>query len=65
MPLRNLLIYGPSGNGKSMAVQRLAQASSLDYAIVNGSDFGPWGKMAATETHKLFSWARSSRRGGC
>jgi AAA+ superfamily predicted ATPase len=63
LPLRNVLVLGSSGNGKSLAVQRLAEASGLEHATINGSDFGPWGGAAAAEVHKLFAWAKTSRRG--
>ena len=63
LPLRSLLILGPSGNGKSKLVRLLAQQSGLDCAIVNASNFGPWGGSAAAEVHALFAWAQQSSKG--
>jgi ATPase family AAA domain-containing protein 3A/B len=35
----------------------------LDYAILTGGDIAPLGRDAVTELHKLFDWAKTSRRG--
>lgn len=37
-PFRNLLFYGPPGNGKTMIARRLATLSGLDYAIMSGGE---------------------------
>lgn len=63
LAFRNLLVLGPSGNGKSKLVRLLADESGLDCAIVNASNFGPWGGSAAAELHTLFAWARHSSKG--
>ena len=38
-PFRNLLFYGPPGNGKTMIARRLAKLSGLDYAIMSGGEY--------------------------
>lgn len=46
-----------------MFARGLAQHSGLDYAIMTGGDIAPLGRDAVTELHKLFDWAKTSRRG--
>jgi len=62
-PFRHLLLHGPPGTGKTMFARGLAQHSGLDYAILTGGDIAPLGRDAVTELHKLFEWAKTSRRG--
>ena len=62
-PFRHLLLHGPPGTGKTMFARGLAQHSGLDYAILTGGDVAPLGRDAVTELHKLFDWAKTSRRG--
>lgn len=62
-PFRHLLLHGPPGTGKTMFARNLAHHSGLDYAILTGGDVAPLGRDAVTELHKLFDWARTSRRG--
>lgn len=54
---------GPPGTGKTLFARNLAQHSGLDYAILTGGDIAPLGRDAVTELHKLFDWAKTSRRG--
>ena len=54
---------GPPGTGKTMFARGLAQHSGLDYAVLTGGDIAPLGRDAVTELHKLFDWAKTSRRG--
>ncbi|XP_061189891.1 ATPase family AAA domain-containing protein 3-A-like [Saccostrea echinata] len=60
---RNLLMYGPPGTGKTMFAKSLAQHSGMDYAIMTGGDVAPMGKEGVTAMHKVFDWAKASRRG--
>lgn len=46
-----------------MFAKNLAQHSGLEYAILTGGDIAPLGRDAVTELHKLFEWAKTSRRG--
>lgn len=62
-PLRHALFYGPPGTGKTMAAQRLARSVGLDYAVMAGGDVAPLAAEAVTELHRLFEWAKRSRRG--
>lgn len=49
--------------GKTLFAKKLALSSGLDYAILTGGDVAPLGRDAVTEIHRLFDWARASRRG--
>lgn len=62
-PLRHFMFYGPPGTGKTMVAQRLARNCGLDYAIMSGGDVAPLGANAVAEIHKLFEWAKRSRKG--
>lgn len=46
-----------------MFAKGLAQHSGLEYAILTGGDIAPLGRDAVTELHKLFDWAKTSRKG--
>lgn len=43
--------------------QRLAAHSGMDYAIMTGGDVAPMGRDGVTAMHRVFDWARTSRRG--
>lgn len=62
-PFRHLLLHGPPGTGKTMFARNLAHHSGLDYAVLTGGDIAPLGRDAVTELHKLFDWAKTSRKG--
>jgi len=62
-PYRHLLLHGPPGTGKTMFAKGLAHHSGLEYAILTGGDIAPLGRDAVTELHKLFDWAKTSRKG--
>ncbi len=44
-------------------LQSLAQHSGMDYAIMTGGDVAPMGRDGVTAMHRVFDWARTSRRG--
>ena len=62
-PFRHLLLHGPPGTGKTLFARSLAQNSGLDFAVFTGGDIAPLGRDAVTELHKLFDWAKTSRKG--
>lgn len=62
-PYRHLLLHGPPGTGKTMFARNLAHNSGLDFAVFTGGDIAPLGRDAVTELHKLFDWAKTSRKG--
>ena len=59
----NYSSLGPPGTGKTMFAKGLAHHSGLEYAILTGGDIAPLGRDAVTEIHKLFEWAKTSRKG--
>lgn len=60
---RNVLLHGAPGTGKTMFARKLAEHSGMDYAIMSGGDVAPMGKSGVTAIHKVFDWAKTSRRG--
>lgn len=60
---RNILFHGAPGTGKTLFAQKLANHSGMDYAIMTGGDVAPMGKDAVAAIHKVFDWAKTSRRG--
>lgn len=44
-------------------LQKLAANSGMDYAIMTGGDVAPMGREGVTAIHKVFDWAKSSRKG--
>lgn len=62
-PFQHILFYGPPGTGKTLVARQLAQSSGLDFAILSGGDVAPLGTAAVTEIHKVFDWAKTSKRG--
>ena len=39
------------------------KATGLDFAVFTGGNIAPLGRDAVTELHKLFDWAKTSRKG--
>lgn len=62
VPLRNVLLWGPPGTGKTMAAQRLARGCGMGYAMMSGGDVVPLGRDAVSELHKIFDWAEASAK---
>ncbi|XP_031724713.1 uncharacterized protein LOC116395186 [Anarrhichthys ocellatus] len=58
MPLCSVL-----NEALSIAFQKLALHSGMDYAIMTGGDVAPMGRDGVTAMHKVFDWASTSRRG--
>ncbi len=58
---RNLLLYGPSGTGKTMFAKKLAKESGLEYAFISGPSFAKFQESEALNAlDELFSWAEKS-----
>jgi len=62
-PFRHLLLHGSPGTGKTLFARTLARESGLEYAIMSGGDLGPLGREGPNELHKLFRWAKNSKKG--
>lgn len=60
---RNVLLHGPPGTGKTLFAKKLARNSGMDFAIMTGGDVQLMGDKSVEAVHKLFDWARTSRRG--
>ena len=35
----------------------------MEYAILTGGDVAPMGRLGVTAVHKVFDWAKTSRKG--
>lgn len=64
-PLRNVLIHGKTGTGKSMIARAIAE-SALDvpFAIMSGADIAPLDHLGPSELRNVLSWANRQRKGG-
>ena len=63
-PLRNILIFGRAGTGKTVLAEAVANASSLPYAFMSGADIAPLGSQGPAELRKLLLWAAKKSTGG-
>jgi len=59
----NVLLHGPPGTGKTLFARKLAYNSDMDYAMMSGGDLQVVGRKGVDSIHKLFAWAKTSRRG--
>ncbi len=65
IPLRNVLIYGQAGTGKSMIARAIAEAATgMPFAIMSGADIAPLENLGPSELRNVLSWANNQRSGG-
>lgn len=65
IPLRNVLIYGEAGTGKSMIARAIAEAANgMPFAIMSGADVAPLENLGPCELRNVLSWANNQRSGG-
>ncbi len=60
---RNIVLYGPSGTGKTMFARQLAKQSNMEFVVVTGSSFFQEG-AGIKAIDELFSWA-NKKKGLC
>lgn len=59
---RNLMLYGPSGTGKTIFAKQLAKNSGLDWVYMSGSSFSKFKDGdGITALDELFAWAKNSK----
>lgn len=63
-PLRNILIFGRAGTGKSVLAEAIANASTLPFALMSGADLAPLGSQGPAELRRLLMWAANKSTGG-
>ena len=64
-PLRNILIHGATGTGKSLIARTISKSSyGLPYAIMSGADLAPLGSIGASELRKVITWTAKQKHGG-
>jgi DNA polymerase III delta prime subunit len=64
-PLRNILIHGAAGTGKSLIARLLSESTcGLPYAIMSGADIAPLGSIGASELRKVITWTAKQKYGG-
>lgn len=64
-PLRNILIHGAAGTGKSLVARLISESTcGLPYAIMSGADIAPLGSIGASELRKVITWTAKQKYGG-
>jgi len=64
-PLRNILLHGPPGCGKSLVANAIANsANDLPFAVMSGADISPLGHLGPSELRKVLTWATGRIQGG-
>lgn len=64
-PLRNIIIYGEVGTGKSMLARAIAEAAQgMPYACLSGADIAPLEHLGAAELRNVLTWANSRPANG-
>ncbi|XP_050527578.1 ATPase family AAA domain-containing protein 3C-like isoform X2 [Daktulosphaira vitifoliae] len=53
---RNLMIWGPPGNGKKLLAKKLALNVDMNYALISGLDVASLGFDASFHVQRLFNW---------
>ncbi|VDO72746.1 unnamed protein product [Schistosoma margrebowiei] len=53
----------PTDPLEGIILRSLAMHSGMDYAILTGGDIAPMGSEGVTAVHKVFEWAKTSRKG--
>ncbi|KAL3782690.1 hypothetical protein HJC23_002590 [Cyclotella cryptica] len=62
-PMRNILVHGQPGCGKSMVAKTMAQSTGLPYAMMSGGDLSPLKSQGPSELRRLLTWASKGRGG--
>ena len=64
-PLRNVVIYGDTGTGKSLIARAIAESAlGVPFAVMSGADIAPLDHLGPSELRNVLSWANNQRNGG-